>query len=98
MTRPPLTLVNFAQPWLPLGTPVTFVGLACRIVGRSFSRESYDLEVLLGEPTPGKPHLFWNVTRGEFEVDIRRLGAPAPLPEPILTQPDNVFRLAGGGK
>lgn len=63
-----LRLAHFHQPALPLGVWVKYAGLNCRIVGRSFGPERYDLESC-GE----HQHIFLNLHLSEFAVDFTRL-------------------------
>ena len=63
-------LKQFAQPLLPLGTPVGYAGLACRVTGRAFGgKPRYDLETKV----EGNRYIFQNVSPEAFEIGFGEL-------------------------
>lgn len=71
----PLHLEDFAGARLPLGTPVIYAGLSCRITGRAFGRApNYDLETT----SRGHRLIFPSIGPEAFTIDFARLSGAQP--------------------
>lgn len=64
-----MIMSQYNQPRLPLGALVQYAGLECRITGRKFGKEAYDLETF----ADGHRHIFMNIELPEITVDFARM-------------------------